>query len=132
MITQSSIYCHGKMLLNNESQMIEPRIRSLGWEDPLEKGKSTLSRILAWRLWVAESDTTERLSNGDRVGGQGTEMILDYRRPGSPSQTQASSSQRRGASGGSRVRMPHQRAGLGEHTGQEVAEGAWVGATRRD
>ena len=37
---------------------------SLGWEDPLEKGKATHSSILAWRIpWTgAESDTTERLS----------------------------------------------------------------------
>ena len=40
---------------------------SLGWEDPLEKGKAAHSSILAWRiLWTVwghrESDTTERLS----------------------------------------------------------------------
>ena len=27
--------------------------QSLGWEDPLEKGKATHSRILAWRIsWI--------------------------------------------------------------------------------
>ena len=32
-------------------------IRSLGWEDPLEKGMATHSRILAWRIpWTEESD----------------------------------------------------------------------------
>ena len=25
-------------------------VRSLGWEDPLEKGKATHSSILAWRI----------------------------------------------------------------------------------
>ena len=25
-------------------------VRSLGWEDPLEKGMATHSRILAWRI----------------------------------------------------------------------------------
>ena len=25
-------------------------VQSLGWEDPLEKGKATLSSILAWRI----------------------------------------------------------------------------------
>ena len=25
-------------------------VRSLGWEDPLEKGKATYSSILAWRI----------------------------------------------------------------------------------
>ena len=28
----------------------EPWVPSLGWEDPLEKGKATHSRILAWRI----------------------------------------------------------------------------------
>ena len=30
--------------------MWETWVRSLGWEDPLEKGKATHSRILAWRI----------------------------------------------------------------------------------
>ena len=34
--------------------MWEPWVRSLGWEDPLEKGKATHSSILAWRIqWTA-------------------------------------------------------------------------------
>ena len=43
-------------------------VQSLGWKDPLEKGKATHSSVLAWRiLWRnpwghKESDTTERLS----------------------------------------------------------------------
>ena len=33
----------------------EMRVRSLGWEDPLEKGMVTHSSILAWRiLWAEE------------------------------------------------------------------------------
>ena len=28
----------------------EIRVRSLGWEDPLEKGMATHSRILAWKI----------------------------------------------------------------------------------
>ena len=32
-------------------------VRSLGWEDLLEKGTATLSNILAWRIpWTDESD----------------------------------------------------------------------------
>ena len=54
--------------------MQETWVRSLGWEDPLEKGTATHSSILAWRIpWTEEpgrqpsmgsqrSDTTERLS----------------------------------------------------------------------
>ena len=30
--------------------MQETWVRSLGWEDPLEKGKATHSGILAWRI----------------------------------------------------------------------------------
>ena len=29
---------------------IDLHFRSLGWEDPLEKGKATHSSILAWRI----------------------------------------------------------------------------------
>ena len=33
-------------------------VRSLGWEDPLEKGMATHSRILAWRIpWTEEPGT---------------------------------------------------------------------------
>ena len=54
--------------------MQETWIRSLGWEDPLEKGTATHSSILAWKIpgteepWQAtvhgarESDMTERLT----------------------------------------------------------------------
>ena len=44
--------------------MRETWVRSLGWEDPLEKGKATHSSILAWKIpWGRkESDTTEQLS----------------------------------------------------------------------
>ena len=43
--------------------MRETWVWSLGWEDLLEKGMATHPSILAWRVpWVAESDTTERLS----------------------------------------------------------------------
>ena len=36
--------------------MQETWVRSLGWEDPLEKGKATRSSILAWRiLWTVQS-----------------------------------------------------------------------------
>ena len=35
--------------------MQETRVRSLGWEDPLEKEMATHSSILAWRiLWTEE------------------------------------------------------------------------------
>ena len=35
--------------------MHETWVRSLGWEDPLEKGTATHSSILAWRIQSMES-----------------------------------------------------------------------------
>ena len=36
--------------------MWETWVQSLGWEDPLEKGKPTHSSILAWRIpWTVQS-----------------------------------------------------------------------------
>ena len=44
--------------------MRETWVQSLGWEDPLEKGRATHYSILAWRIPQGHkvSDTTERLS----------------------------------------------------------------------
>ena len=37
-------------------ETLEMQVRSLGWEDPLEKGMATLSSILAWRIpWTEET-----------------------------------------------------------------------------
>ena len=53
-------------LVKNPPAMQETLVPSLGWEDPLEKGKANHSSILAWRIpWIVcpwdhkESDTTE-------------------------------------------------------------------------
>ena len=46
-------------LVKNLPAMRETWVLSLGWEDPLEKGKATYCSILAWRIpWTVESDTT--------------------------------------------------------------------------
>ena len=37
-------------LVKNLPAMWETWVQSLGWEDPLEKGKTTHSSILAWRI----------------------------------------------------------------------------------
>ena len=37
-------------LLKNPPAMRETWVQSLGWEDPLEKGKVTHSSILAWKI----------------------------------------------------------------------------------
>ena len=38
------------LLVQNPPAMWETWVRSLGWEDSLEKGKATHSSILAWRI----------------------------------------------------------------------------------
>ena len=43
-------------LVKNPPAMQETWVQPLGWEDPLEKGKATLSSILAWRSpWTIQS-----------------------------------------------------------------------------
>ena len=37
-------------LVKNLPAMWETWVRSLGWEEPLEKGKTTYSSILTWRI----------------------------------------------------------------------------------
>ena len=37
-------------LVKNPPAMWETWVRSLGWEDPLEEGMATDSRILAWTI----------------------------------------------------------------------------------
>ena len=37
-------------LVNNPPAVWETWVRSLGWDDPLEKGKATHSNIMAWRI----------------------------------------------------------------------------------
>ena len=61
-------------MVKNLPAVQESRVRSLGGEDPLEKGMATHSSILAWRIpWteepdglqsmgLQESDTTGRLT----------------------------------------------------------------------
>ena len=42
-------------MVKNLPAMQETRVRSLGWEDPLEKEMATHSSILAWRIpWAEE------------------------------------------------------------------------------
>ena len=58
-------------MVKNVPAMLETWVQSLGWKDPLVKGMTTYSSILAWRIpWIKEpgglqsmgsqeSDTTE-------------------------------------------------------------------------
>ena len=51
-------------LVKSPPVMQETWVRSLGWEDPLEKGLATHASILAWRTpWGRkELDMTEKIS----------------------------------------------------------------------
>ena len=49
-------------LVKNLPAMWETLVRSLGWEDPLEKGKAPHSSILAWRIpWSVQSMGSQRV-----------------------------------------------------------------------
>ena len=44
------------------------QVRFLGWEDPLEEGMATHSRILAWRIpWTEEPEGLQSMES-QRVG----------------------------------------------------------------
>ena len=46
----------------------ETQVRSLGWEDPLERGMSTHASILAWRILWTEEPGGLQLSGSQTVG----------------------------------------------------------------
>ena len=48
--------------------MPETRVRSLGWEDPLEKEMATHSSILAWRIPWTEEPGGLQSTGSQRVG----------------------------------------------------------------
>ena len=49
MIAEASLVAQ---TVKNLPAMQETWVRSLGWEDPLEKGMATRSSILAWRILI--------------------------------------------------------------------------------
>ena len=55
-------------LVKNPPAVQETWVRSLGWEDPLEKGLATHSSILAWRIpWTDEPGRLQSIGS-QRVG----------------------------------------------------------------
>ena len=51
-------------LVKNPLAMWETWVQSLGWEDPLEKGKAIHSSILAWRIpWIIQSMGSQRVGH---------------------------------------------------------------------
>ena len=70
-------------LVKNPPAMGETWVRSLGWEDLLEKGKATHSRILAWRIpWIVHgvAKSWTRLRGLGSRGSQGLRSPLESRR----------------------------------------------------
>ena len=59
--------------LKRLSAMQETRVRSLGWEDPLEEEMATHSSILAWR-----SSWTEKPGGLQSVGSQSRTQLSDF------------------------------------------------------
>ena len=50
--------------VRNPPAMKETQVQSLGWEDPLEKGMTTHSSILAWRNpWTEEPDGLQSMGS---------------------------------------------------------------------
>ena len=74
-------------LVKNLPAMPEIWVRSLGWDHTLEKGTTTHSSILAWRVpWMyspwgrKDSDINERLSpylNGGNITSYAITIILN-------------------------------------------------------
>ena len=59
--SQASLVAH---LVKNPPAMQETWVWSLGWEDPLEKGKATHSSILAWRIpWTIQSMGSQKVGH---------------------------------------------------------------------
>ena len=51
-------------LVKNPPAMWKTWVPSLGWEDPLEKGKTTHSSILAWKIpWTVQSLGSQRVGH---------------------------------------------------------------------
>ena len=63
-------------LVKNPPTMHEPPVRSLGWEDPPEKGKATHCSILAWRIpWTVSSMGLQR---GGRDSATSLSLRFEY------------------------------------------------------
>ena len=51
-------------MIKNLPAICETQVRSLGWEDPLEKELATHSSILAWRIpWTEEPGGVESMGS---------------------------------------------------------------------
>ena len=64
--------------VKNLPTMQETRVRSLGWEDPLESGIATCFSITAWRIpWTEEPDSLQSIGL-HRVGHNGSNLACPH------------------------------------------------------
>ena len=64
-------------LVKNLPAMWEPWVRSLDWEDSLEKGKTTHSSILVWRR-ISKSQTRLSPITSWQIDGEMMESVRDF------------------------------------------------------
>ena len=55
-------------MLKHLFAMQETQVRSMGWEDPLEKEMATQSRTLAWKIPWSEEPGSLQSKQSQRVG----------------------------------------------------------------
>ena len=55
-------------IVKNPSAVWETWVQSLGWEDPLEKGMTTHSSILAWRIHMDKEPGGLQSMGSQKVG----------------------------------------------------------------
>ena len=55
-------------MVKHLTAMQETQVRSLGWEDPLEKEMATHSRTLAWKIPWTEKPGGPQSTGSQRVG----------------------------------------------------------------
>ena len=61
-------------MVKNHLPKQETRVRSLGWEDPLEKGMATHSSMVAWEIsWTEEAGPLQSMGS-QRVRYDGVSM----------------------------------------------------------
>ena len=55
-VSHIPLYSLMAQMVKNLPALQETQVRSLGWEDPLEKGMATCCSILAWRIpWTEDT-----------------------------------------------------------------------------
>ena len=79
------LFCIGYSLVaqmvKNSPAMRESWVKSLGWEDPLEKGMATHSSILVWRIpWTEEPGGLQPMELQRLRHDRATNPTLEYNR----------------------------------------------------